>query len=131
MSNLYGVRLLREPGVRRTALIAVAVLLVGFRTLQFVLFTTQIQWGYDFSAYWSAGLRLLAGEPIYSAAQLAGPYAPQQQYLYLYPPPLAGFASRWAAFGPADYRLAAWGWTALGFAILVVAVLAIARSEGA
>jgi hypothetical protein len=129
-ANVYGVRRLRNLGFLRLVLILIAVILVGFRTLQFVLFTTQIQWGYDFSAYWSAGMRLLAGDPIYSAAQLAGPYAPQQQYLYLYPPPLAGFASRWAAFGPADYRLAAWGWTALGFAILVVTVLAIARSEG-
>jgi hypothetical protein len=95
-----------------------------------VVFTTQIQWGYDFSAYWTAGAHLLAGDPIYSAAQLAGPYAPQQQYLYLYPPPLAGFAAPWTAFGPADYRLAAWGWTALGAAILVTTILAIARSEG-
>jgi alpha-1,2-mannosyltransferase len=128
--GIYGLRRLREPAFLRLVLILIAVILVGFRALQFVLFTTQIQWGYDFSAYWSAGLRLLAGEPIYSAGQLAGPYAPQQQYLYLYPPPLAGFASQWAAFGPADYRLAAWGWTALGAAILATTILAIARAEG-
>jgi alpha-1,2-mannosyltransferase len=128
--GIYGLRRLREPAFLRLVLILIAVILVGFRALQFVLFTTQIQWGYDFSAYWSAGLRLLAGEPIYSAEQLAGPYAPQQQYLYLYPPPLAGFASQWAAFGPADYRLAAWGWTALGAAILATTILAIARAEG-
>jgi hypothetical protein len=128
--GIYGLRRLREPAFLRLVLILVAVILVGFRAFQFVLFTTQVQWGYDFSAYWSAGAHLLAGERIYSAEQLAGPYAPQQQYLYLYPPPLAGFASRWAAFGPADYRLAAWGWTALGAAILVATILAIARAGG-
>jgi hypothetical protein len=129
-TNVYGLRRLADPQLRRLILILVAAILVGFRLLQFVVFTTQIQWGYDFSAYWTAGAHLLAGDPIYSAAQLAGPYAPQQQYLYLYPPPLAGYASRWAAIGPPDYRLAAWGWTALGAAILLVTILAIARSEG-
>jgi alpha-1,2-mannosyltransferase len=128
--GIYGLRRLREPAFLRLVLILVAVILVGFRALQFVLFTTQIQWGYDFSAYWTAGAHLLAGDPIYSAAQLAGPYAPQQQYLYLYPPPLAGFAAPWTSIGPADYHLAAWGWTALGAAILVATILAIARSEG-
>jgi alpha-1,2-mannosyltransferase len=129
-TNVYGLRRLREPAFLRLVLILVAVILVGFRALQFILFTTQIQWGYDFSAYWTAGAHLLAGDPIYSAAQLVGPYAPQQQYLYLYPPPLAGLAAPWTSIGPADYRLAAWGWTALGAAILVTTILAIARSEG-
>ncbi len=130
MSNLYGVRLLGQPRVRRQVLIVAAAILVGFRLVQFVVFTGQAQWGYDFSYYWRAGAALLRGEPIYSAEQLAGPYAPQGQNGFLYPPPLAGFVSRWAAIGPADYRLAAWGWTALGFAILVTTVLAIARAEG-
>ena len=135
--GIYGLRRLREPAFLRLVLILVAVILVGFRLLQFVLFTTQIQWGYDFSAYWSAGLHLLAGEPIYSAAQLAGPYAPQQQYLYLYPPPLAGFAllfhqpwSVWNLLAPGDYRAAAWAWTLLGALVLLTTIVAIAREDG-
>ena len=130
MSNLYGVRLLREPRVRRQALLVAVAILVGFRLLQFVLFTSQIQWGYDFSFYWRAGAALMNGEPIYSAEQLAGPFAPQGQNGFLYPPPMAGIVAPWTAIGPADYRLAAWGWTALGFTILATTVLAIARAEG-
>jgi alpha-1,2-mannosyltransferase len=129
-TNVYGLRRLADPQLRRLILILVAAILVGFRLLQFVVFTTQIQWGYDFSYYWRAGAALLAGEPIYSAEQLAGPYAPQGQNGFLYPPPLAGFVAPWTAIGPADYRLAAWGWAALGAAILVTTILAIARAEG-
>lgn len=129
-ANVYGVRRLEDPAFRRLVIALVAVILVAFRILQFALFTTQIQWGYDFSAYWSAAGHLLGGDPIYSAAQLAGPYAPQEQFLYLYPPPLAAAAIPFAALVPDDYRLAAWGWTALGAAILVAVILAIARSEG-
>ena len=43
----------------------------AFRARQFVLFTRQIQWGYDFSAYWTAAGHLLDGQPIYQAQQLA------------------------------------------------------------
>ena len=128
--NVYGLRLLANPRLQRLILTTIALILVGFRLLQFAVFTTQIQWGYDFSAYWSAAGHLLSGEPIYTAAQLAGSYAPQEQYLYLYPPPLAAAAAPFAAVVPGDYRVAAWGWTALGAAILVAVILAVARSEG-
>jgi hypothetical protein len=129
-TNVFGLRLLADPQLRRLILITVAVILVGYRLLQFAIFTTQIQWGYDFSAYWSAAGHLLHGEPIYSAPQLAGPYAPQQQFLYLYPPPLAAAATPFALAFPTDYRAAAWVWTALGTLILVTTILAIARAEG-
>jgi len=135
--GIYGLRRLREPAFLRLVLILVAGILVGFRLLQFVIFTTQIQWGYDFSAYWSAGQRLLAGDSIYQAHQLAGPYAPQEQFLYLYPPPLAAFAllfhqpwSLWNLLAPGDYRAAAWAWAALGAVVLLTTVMAIARAEG-
>ena len=135
--GVYGLRRLREPAFLRLVLIVVAVILVGFRALQFILFTTQVQWGYDFSAYWQAGGNLLSGDPIYQAHQLAGPYPPQQQYLYLYPPPLAAVAmlfhqpwSVWNLLAPGDYRAAAWAWTAVGAVVLLATVMAIARAEG-
>lgn len=127
-ANAYGLRLLSQPRVRIAVLILVAALAVAFRAVQFAALTTQIQWGYDFSAYWSAADRLLNGDALYTAAQLAGPYAPQQQYLYLYPPPFALALTPLAAVF-SDYRAAAWVWTALGFLILVGSVLAVHRSE--
>ncbi|MCI0584780.1 MAG: DUF2029 domain-containing protein [Chloroflexi bacterium] len=128
--GIYGLRRLSDPRLQRLILILIAAILVGFRLLQFIALTAQVQWGYDFGYYWRAGQALVAGLPIYSAEQLAGPYAPQGQNGFLYPPPLAGFMAPWTPIGPPDARLAAWGWTALGAAILVTTILAIARSEG-
>jgi hypothetical protein len=128
-ANAYGLRLLRQPRVRLAILILLLVVVLAFRALQFVVLTGQIQWGYDFSAYWSAANHLLAGGPIYTAAQLAGPYAPQVQYLYLYPPPLATVVTPLASLFPTDYRAAAWIWSALGAVVLAWSVLALARSE--
>lgn len=128
-ANAYGLRLLRQPRVRLAILVLLLVVVLAFRALQFVALTGQIQWGYDFSAYWSAANHLLAGEPIYTAAQLAGPYAPQVQYLYLYPPPLAVVVTPFVWLFPTDYRAAAWIWSALGAVILAWSVLALARSE--
>ncbi|HEX5591118.1 MAG TPA: glycosyltransferase family 87 protein, partial [Candidatus Limnocylindrales bacterium] len=80
---------------------------------------------------------LLRGESIYSARQLAGPYTPQGQDGFLYPPPLAAFAllfhqpwQVWSLLAPGDYRAAAWAWTALGALVLFTTVFAIAREEG-
>ena len=136
-ANAYGLRRLREPGFQRLLLVLLAIILVTFRLLQFAVFTTQVQWGYDFSFYWRAAAAILAGEPIYSAAQLAGPYSPQGQDGFLYPPPLAAVAlvfhqpwALWNLLAPGDYRAAAWAWSALGLAILVTTILAIAREEG-
>ena len=129
-SGIYGVRRLREPAFRRIVLVVLAFILVAFRLTQFLVWSTRIQWGYDFSAYWTAAANLLHGLPIYIADQLTGPYAPQRQYLYLYPPPLAGAVTPLAALIPGDYRVAAWAWAALGFLIVATSVVAVARSVG-
>jgi hypothetical protein len=129
-ANLYGVRRLRDPAFRRLVLVLIAVILVLFRVTQFAVWTTRIQWGYDFSAYWTAASHLLDGLPIYAADQLSGPYAPQRQFLYLYPPPLAAAVMPLAALIPGDYRAAAWVWVAMDAAILVAGTLAVARSIG-
>jgi alpha-1,2-mannosyltransferase len=129
LRRAYGVRLFFDPGVQRTALFLLLGIVLVFRFGQFVVFSSQIQWGYDFSAYWQAGRNVLDGQPIYSAAQLAGPYAPQQQFLYLYPPFLAVVVAPLAALF-ADYRLAAWAWTGLGFALAIASVVAVGRREG-
>ena len=128
-SNAYGLRLLSKPRVQVVVLSLLAFLVVAFRAMQFVGLTREVQWGYDFSFYWTAGLHLLNGEPIYSAAQLAGPYAPQGQDGFLYPPPFAVAAIPLAALFPTDFRTAAWIWTAIGAAILAASVLALWRSE--
>lgn len=111
------------------ALAVVAALVLAFRAFQLALLTRQIQWGYDFSFYRTAGRRILNGQAIYSAAQLAGPYAPQGQDGFLYPPPFAAIVAPLAALFPNDYRAAAWLWTGLGAVVLTVAVLALWRSE--
>jgi len=128
LGQMYGLRLLAEPKVQRVAVTLVLALVLVFRLIQFAIFTTQIQWGYDFSAYWQAGSNLLAGSPIYAPDQLAGPYAPQRQFLYLYPPPLAAFVTPLSGLF-SDYRLANWVWAGLGAAIIVAVVLAVGRRE--
>lgn len=126
---MYGVRLLRQRSVQLAALAIVSIVVLAFRVLQFSVLTREIQWGYDLSAYWSAALRLLDGMSPYQAAQLSGPYGPQEQFLYLYPPPLAAVVSPLAVLFPSDYRAAAWVWTSIGAVILVATVLALWRSE--
>jgi hypothetical protein len=126
---VYGLRLLRQPRVQLAAVSIVTFVVLAFRALQFLALTREIQWGYDFSAYWAAADRLLRATGIYTPAQLAGPYAPQVQYLYLYPPPLAAAVTPLAALFPTDYHGAAWVWTGIGAAVLLGAVLALARSE--
>lgn len=126
---MYGLRLLRQRPVQIAALAVVAALVLAFRALQLTLFTRQIQWGYDFSAYWAAGASVLNGASPYQVHQLAGPYAPQEQFLYLYPPPLAALVAPLSALFPNDYRAAAWLWTGLGAVVLTLSVLALWRSE--
>jgi hypothetical protein len=125
MTNVYGLRLLAEARVQRAALVLLAVLVLGWRAIQFVGWTAAPQWGYDFAFYWTAARHLLHGEPIYSAVQLAGPYVPQAQPGFLYPPPMAALVAPLAALFPDDSRAANWAWAAMGAAILVAAVLAL------
>lgn len=127
--DLYGLRLLFDPRFQGAAVALLLVVVLAFRGLQFIAWTSSIQWGYDFSAYWQAARSLLDGGPVYSPHQLAGSYGPQQQYLYLYPPFLAvAVAPLAAAFD--DYRAAAWVWAGIGAAIVVGVVWAISRVEG-
>lgn len=127
--GIYGLRLLRDPRVRLAALVVLVVVVLAFRAVQFGIWTTRIQWGYDFSAYWAAAGHLLEGAAIYAPDQLAGPYAPQRQFLYLYPPPLAAAVTPLAFLFPDDYRLAAGIWAALGAIVIVATVLALHRTE--
>ena len=129
-SGVYGLRRLREPAFQRLLLVLLAIILVAFRLIQFTAFTTQVQWGYDFSFYWTAASHLLHGEPIYSAQQLSGPYAPQGQNGFLYPPPFAAAMTPFAIAFPDSYRAANWAWAAIGAVILVAGTWAVARSIG-
>lgn len=130
LARTYGIRLLRDRRVQVTAVSLVAVLAVAFRAVQFAALTRAPQFGYDVSAYWLAGRHLLDGEPIYSAAQLAGQYAPQGQGLYLYPPALAAFFLPLAALFPDGYLGLAWLWAGAGAAVLAATVAWVAGAEG-
>src|SRR5258706_2402347 len=130
VSNVYGLRLLRQPAVRRAALAILTIGILVYRAAQFVYWTGQPVWGYDFSAYWRAARHLLTGQAIYTPDQLAGPYAAQAANLFLNPPALAAFVTPLAAVFPTDPWLANWIWIGLGAMILVTSVLALVRSEG-
>ena len=129
MRDVYGLRLLAQPAVRRAALGFVVVLVLGYRVIQFAGWTGAEQWGYDFSFYWTAASQLLHGLPIYSAEQLAGPYVPQAQPGFLYPPPVGAFFAVFALLFPTDPLAANWLWAAIGAAILVACVLRLAAVE--
>lgn len=122
----------QQPPARRAIALFVVVslgVLLLIRFGQFFVGTTYLAWGFDFSAYWLAASNILESGAIYSADQLAGPYTPQRQFLYLYPPPFAVFATPLAALFN-DYRHAAWLWAGLGAGVLVGSVVAVARREG-
>jgi hypothetical protein len=128
LEHVYGLRLLRERRTQRIAILAVLAIVLAVRLGQFVVYSTQIQWGYDFSAYWAAAANVLTGNPIYSAEQLAGTYSPQQQYLYLYPPFFAVAMTPFAAVFD-DYRVANWVWAGIGALLVVATVRLVDRSE--
>src|SRR5262245_1082881 len=129
-SGIYGLRLLSTPRVQRSVIVVALVIVLVFRALQVLTFAGQIQWGYDFSSYWQAGRHVLEGLPIYSGAQLAGPYSPQQQYQYLYPPFLAVAVTPLAALFPTDYRLANVPWALIGTVLAAVVAWTVSRREG-
>src|SRR3972149_7247516 len=117
------------PRFVRVAFGLVVAIVLTFRAAQLIGWSAAPQWGYDFSAYWLAGRHLLEGETIYAAAQLAGPYAPQGQFLYLYPPFLAVLAMPFAWLFQDSYGPAGGAWALGGAAITVAGVLGIARLE--
>ena len=129
LSKMYGLRLLAAPGVQRSVLVVLLGVVLAYRALQLVALSGEIQWGYDFSAYWLAAGHVLDRAPIYADFQLAGQYSPQQQYLYLYPPFLAVAMTPLAAIIPSDYRLANLVWAVLGAIVAAVVVAAVARRE--
>ena len=129
MRNAYGIRLLRQPGVQLAVLAFLAAVALVVRGAQLAFLTTQPQWGYDLSFYWTAANHLLHGEPIYSAAQLSGPYAPQGQDGFLYPPPFAALAIPLVWLAPGGARIAEWLWSGFGLVLLVAVALALHRSE--
>jgi glycosyl transferase family 87 len=126
--NVYGLRLLDDPVVRRLGAAVIAVLAVLYRLIQ-VPATPADHVGYDFRFYWTAARQLLDGQSIYSAQQLAGPYPPQGQEGFLYPPPLAALVTPLARLFPNDPLPGLWIWSGLAAVVLVATVLALARSE--
>ncbi|HUG48629.1 MAG TPA: glycosyltransferase family 87 protein [Candidatus Limnocylindria bacterium] len=120
--------LLADRRMRVALYVALGVLLL-FRLVQVVAGVTGESWAYDFAAYWQAGERVLAREPIYAAEQLAGPYSPQQPLLYLYPPFLAVLLAPFAAvFESPEQAMCLW--FGLGVALTVGAVWSVAAAEG-
>ena len=125
----WGLRVFADARFARLAVAVVVGLVLAYRAYQVLGWSAAPQWGYDFSAYWLAGRHLLNGEPIYTAAQLAGEYVPQGQFLYLYPPFLAVLAIPFAWLSPGAYGPAAGLWFLGGAAITVAVVLGVGRLE--
>jgi alpha-1,2-mannosyltransferase len=114
----------------RLALALALAIALAYRASQFLAFLSAPQWGYDLSAYWLAARHLLGGEGIYSAAQLAGPYAPQGQFLYLYPPFLAVLVAPLAWLFPDSYAPAMAAWALVGAVVAAAVVIGLGRLEG-
>jgi hypothetical protein len=128
--NVWGLRVFANPRFVRLLLSVLVLIALVYRVQQVRVFLSGPQWGYDFSAYWLAGRHVLSGQPLYTPSQLAGPYAPQGQFLYLYPPFLAAALTPLAALFPADYGAAMAVWALLGLGLVTVVVIGIARLEG-
>jgi hypothetical protein len=121
-------RLVDEPR-RRLPILVLLGAAVLFRIVQVGVAYSDRAWGYDYSAYHQAAERVLDGQPIYSAAQIAGAFPPQEQYAYLYPPFLALVVTPLAAVFE-DFRAAMVIWSAMGLIVLAAAVWSIGRREG-
>jgi alpha-1,2-mannosyltransferase len=127
--NVYGLRLLAKPRIRATVAGLLVLLIAVFRVIQLFAMRDQLPWGYDFSAYWLAGRHLIEGQPLYTAAQLAGDYAPQAHFLYLYPPPLAALVVPLALPFPGDYTLPFLIWILAGAAAAGAVMVRIVRAD--
>jgi hypothetical protein len=100
------VRALSAPlsvGSLRLPAIGLAVLAAIGASLLAVVATTEWRHLNDEYAYWQAGARLLAGQPLYDAAA-----APNTPYAYWYPPPLAQVLAPVTALVSADVFAVAW-----------------------
>lgn len=130
LGRTFGLRLLLEPRVQLIAIGAVLLLVLYVRLGQVVYTGTTWLIGYDFSAYWLAARHILENSPIYTLEQLGGPYSPQQQFLYLYPPLLAVLITPLAAVFPSDFQSPAWIWATLGVGCVASTVLFLGRRSG-
>jgi hypothetical protein len=130
--RIWGLRVFADRRFVRIAIAVVLLIALAYRANQVIGWLSAPQWGYDFSAYWLAARHLLGGQPIYTAAQLAGPYEPQLQgqFLYLYPPFLAVVVIPLALLSPETYGPAMVVWALLGAAIATAVVVGVARLEG-
>jgi alpha-1,2-mannosyltransferase len=128
LRSAFGLRLLFDPKFLRVAIGFVLALVLGVRVLQLVVLSSDVNWGYDLSAYLNAGRLVLDGQSPYAPFQLEGAYSPHLRLLYIYPPFTAVVAAPFAALFP-DYRAANWAWAAVGAALLLITTLAIARRE--
>ncbi|MDP8903758.1 MAG: DUF2029 domain-containing protein [Chloroflexota bacterium] len=118
-----------EQRTVRVSLAVVLGLLLLWRLAHFLFGAGGRAWGYDFSAYWLAGRRVLDGAALYTQAQLSGGYLPQEPFLYLYPPLLAVLVTPLSALF-ADYRSAMWLWAAGGALLAGATVWLVARDAG-
>src|SRR4029077_7385729 len=98
---------------QRAILVVLAAVLVVYRAVH-LLDVDPAPLGFDFAWYWDPASTLIHGLPIYSAQQLAGPYAPQGQEGFLYPPPLAALVIPLALLFPTNMAGAGLVWSVLG-----------------
>jgi len=129
--GVYGLRLLRKPGVQRVVLGMLVALILVYRLLQFLGWLQDPVWSYDFAAYWAAAKHFTDGEPIYTQAQLAGPFVLGPANLYQYPPALAAYLVPSAlVLGSLPATTVNWLWLAMGAAVMTWSVLALVEQEG-
>lgn len=121
------VRLIGTPRRRLTVLTVLGVAAL-FRVAQFAFSVSGRAWGYDFSAYFLAGKHVLQGQSLYTAAQLAGPFPPQEQFAYLYPPLLAVLVAPLSAVF-ADFHAGMWFWSAAELFVLVASTAVLVRQR--
>jgi alpha-1,2-mannosyltransferase len=126
--STYGLRLLFDPVFLRVAIGLVLALVLALRVALLLVLSSDVNWGYDLSAYLNAGRLILDGQSPYAPFQLEGTYSPHLRHLYIYPPFTAVLAAPLAALFP-DYRIANWLWAAVGATLLLVTTLAIARRD--
>lgn len=113
--------------IRRVTVITVLALVVLLRIASIVVSIGGKNWAYDFSAYFLAAQRVATGAGLYTPAQLAGPFPPQEQFAYLYPPFLSVVMLPFNLFH--DYPSAMWLWAGLEVFALVGATLLLARQR--
>ena len=125
-SNVLADRLLGSAVIagRRSRSVVVVLAAIGASLLLIVAAT---EWNHfnDEYAYWLAGARLAAGEPLYDLAA-----APNTPFAYWYPPPLAQVLAPLTSFVAADAFSVAWTilllvclWWLAGRDVLIALVL--------